>query len=150
MRGAGAFLPAPPGVVVRAEVSSWGLVHVAGAPGTMPIDAPRNPIAASVHPSAIPETQTTNAIPDAWLPSIYIPLTDNMGPQAGAVGVRVRHTEDIPVPATWIKQVAKPGGGGVKPAPKLGGRGVTPSVRALPRWPSLTQPSPTGRTRWFV
>lgn len=146
VRGAGAFMPAPPGVVVKAEVSSWGLVHVSGAPGTLPVPAPRNPIAQVCNPvDYAPETQTTNVVPDAWLPAIYVPSMRNMGPQQGCLGIRVRHHEDMPIPATNIQRYALPA---FRPATKLGGRRVTPNPRAFQRWPSVSQPNPWGRALW--
>lgn len=146
VRGAGAFLPAPPGVVVKAEVSSWGLVHVYGAPGTLPVPAPRNPWARTSNPVDYePRTQTSNVVPDEWLPCIYVPSMANMGPQAGCLGIRVRHHEDMPVPAVNIKSYATPA---FRPATKLGGRKVTPAPRAFQRWPSVSQPNKYNRALW--
>lgn len=137
-KGAEAFLPPPPGVVQRAELSSWGLVHNIGAPGTAVIPSPNPPVTHNVHPSADPRTQTGNCSPEWWRPSIYIAFPDNMGPQAGAAGVAVRHRENVPVPAIDFHRYATPV---QRTPPYLGGK-VTPNPRVFPRFPSIL----TGRS----
>lgn len=145
-RGAGAFLPAPPPVVTPPVLSSWGLVGVFGAPGTMPVPSPKPRVTASgVRTSADGLAMPSNVSPDVILPSIYVSSVSHMGPQDGALNVAVRHHNDMPVPAVNIIRTA----GVAQPAPtKLGGKAVTPWPRALPRWPSVTQPTQSGRPRW--
>jgi len=135
-KGAGAFLPP---LVQHAEVSSWGLVHVSGAPGTMAVASPK-PSTTNIRAGALgqavePRTMPSWCSPDVILPAIYVASVRNMGPQQGALGVRVRSTNDVPVPAINIVRSAA-----VTQAapPKLGGRKVTPWPRAFQRWPSVT------------
>lgn len=147
-RGAEAFLPAPPPVHTRAELSSWGLVEVDGAPGSLVMPSPNPPTTNNVRPSADPRTQPGNVTPgevaraplpmvwQAWKPSVYVPGTANMGPQQGALGIAVRHHEDMPVPALNIRQVAIP----VQRTPPLTYGRVTPNPRVFPRFRSVLEP----------
>lgn len=147
-RGAEAFTPAPPPITTPAELSSWGLVRVDGAPGSLAIPSPNPPTTNNVRPSADARTQPGNVSPgevtraplpvpwQAWKPSIYVPGTNAMGPQRGALGISVRHHEDMPVPALKIQPVALP----VQRTPPLTYGRVTPSPRVFPRFRSVLEP----------
>lgn len=148
-RGAEAFLPQPPPIATPAALSSWGLVHVVGAPGTVAYPSPNPPTTNNVRPSADPLTQPGNVGPgevaraplpgmpwQTWAPSIYVASTAHMGPQEGAAGVRVQHYEDMPVPATKIQPVALP----VQRTPTMTYGRVTPSPRVFPRFRSVLEP----------
>lgn len=146
-RGAEAFTPQPPPVATRAELSSWGLVQVTGAPGTVAIPSPNPSTTNNVRPSADPATQPGNITPDAvaraplpmvwqaWKPSVYVAGTRYMGPQEGALGVAVRHHEDMPVPALKIQPVALP----VQRTPPMTYGRVTPAPRVFPRFRSVLE-----------
>lgn len=147
-RGAEAFTPAPPPTVTAFGVSSWGLVQVTGAPGSLVMPSPNPPTTNNVHPSADPRTQPGNVGPgevtraplpmpaQAWKPSIYAAGTMNMGPQQGGLGIAVRHHEDMPVPALKITSVALP----VQRTPPLTYGRVTPNPRVFPRFRSVLEP----------
>lgn len=145
--GAEAFTPQPPPIATPAALSSWGLVGVTGAPGTMAVPSPNPPTTNNVRVSADPLTQPGNVAPtevaraplpmiwQAWKPSIYVPGTRFMGPQEGALGIAVRHHEDMPVPALKIQPVALP----VQRTPPLTYGRVTPSPRVFPRFRSVLE-----------
>lgn len=148
-RGAEAFLPQPPPIATNYAVSSYGLVDVQGAPGTVAMPSPNPPTTHNVRPSADPLTQPGNVGPgevaraplpgmpwETWAPSIYIPGTRDMGPQNGALGIAVRHHEDLPVPALKIQPVALP----VQRTPPLTYGRVTSSPRVFPRFRSVLEP----------
>lgn len=128
--GAGAFTPLP---ARNPVASSYGLVHVKGAPGTEPVPSPS--------PAALPSltavggrdsAQGHNVSPDVILPAIYVPLADNMGPEADTgIGMARRRLNELPVRAidpgrrpvpVWMKF---PAGGKQLPQP-----------RAFVRWQS--------------
>lgn len=154
-RGAEAFLPPPPPVCVPATLSSFGLVVAIGAPGTAEIDSHQPPVTAVpisldrktqrgwVDPDEFPNAPLPGAMGtrdrDTWSPAIYVALPDNMGPQAGAAGVRVRHYEDLPVPAIDFHRYTTPV---QRTPPYLAGR-VTPWPRVFSRFNSVLGP-PTG------
>lgn len=124
-RGVGAFSPLP---AVNPVASSYGLVHVFGAPGTLPVPAPYP--AATPDPSNDPKTVSSACSPDVMTPAIYIASTRNMQPP-----VPTRIHNDMPVPAIGWQRVPKQA---LKAPPRLGGRGVIPWPRSFQRWPSLT------------
>lgn len=127
VKGTGAFLPTMPRNPIA---SSWGLVKLSGAPGTMPIPRPK---AAAVPPiSAVRETQSTYVSPDVGLPDIYIPYPDNMGPSQH-VNMAGRRLTPIPVPAvSWINTAMNAMTGS-----KIGGRAAMAWPRAFQRWPTI-------------
>lgn len=98
VKGAGAFTPLP---ATNPVASSYGLVHIFGAPGTMPVPVQDNnylpPGTAQPKPNtASPEDVTPNYI----LPAIYIPSAKNMGPAADVgIGMTIRRRNPLPVPA---------------------------------------------------
>lgn len=144
--GAGAFLPTP---VTRAELSSWGLVSVRGAPGTLSVPSPK-PSTSNIRAGQQGQTVDDKTIssfdsPDVFFPSIYVPGTENQGPQRGALGINVRIHNDVPAPA--INVIRAPAVAQTPPT-KLGGRRVTPWPRAFQRFPTVAQPSATGRALW--
>jgi hypothetical protein len=126
-RNIGAFLP---GITPIPTASSNGVCGVIGAPGTMPVPAPRpaaipplstNPHAARLQPSA--------CAPTAIRPSIYIST-----PWCGIPPVYRGGNSVNPVPALKPNLVVRPGQG-MKPPTRLGGRRVTRAVRPIVRWP---------------
>lgn len=136
--GAGAFMPQP---ARNPVASSYGLVHIDGAPGTDPIPSPS--------PSAVPSltiqggrdaAQGSNVAPDVIFPAIYIPSARNMGPAADiGLGMARRRLNELPVRAVDP---------GRRPVPvwqqfPTGARPL-PWPRAFIRWPSRTGPN-TGR-----
>ena len=129
VKGAGAFTPTMPRNPIA---SSWGLVKLSGAPGTMPIPRPK---AVAIPPiSAIRETQSTYCSPDVGLPDIYTPYPDNMGPSEH-VGMAARRQTPIPVPAvSWINAAVSAMRGN-----KIGGRAAMAWPRAFQRWPTIGQ-----------
>ena len=131
--GAGAFTPLP---ARNPVASSYGLVHIKGAPGTDPVPVP--------YPGALPSltaeggrnsAQDGRCSPQVILPAIYVPLADNMGPAADTgIGMARRRLNELPVRAVdpgrrpipvWIKF---PAGGKQLPQP-----------RPFVRWPSRIQ-----------
>jgi hypothetical protein len=130
--GVGAFMPIPASDPVA---SSWGLVHVVGAPGTMAIDVPDPdesipPVSAR---GGINSARPSDASPDVIFPSVYYTRIANLGPEAGiGLGLTKRRFNELPVPAvnpTRIPIVA----GTYKPA-KLGGRLAMLWPRAFQRF----------------
>ena len=133
--GAGAFMPTPGRNPVA---SSYGLVHVMGAPGTKPVPSPRP--AATPSNTARPQGTVNSAAgsdvsPDVIFPAIYIPLTDNMGPAADiGLGMARRRLNELPIRAVDPLR---------KPVPVFqkypaGGKQL-PQPRAFVRWPSRIQ-----------
>lgn len=123
-RGLGAFTPT---LVSTPHASSGGLELIAGAPGTIPIPAPK--------PAALPlfgldpKTQGSNVSPNVITPAIYIAETANMHPP-----VPVRHNNELPVPARgW----ARSPGQAFRDPSKIGGRRVVPWPRTFQRWGSV-------------
>lgn len=86
---AGALMPVP---AIDPKASTGGLVRVYGAPGTMPVAAPK--------PCAIPPISATRATqpsyvaPDVMFPSKYVTTPENMHPPVGLL-----RTNEMPVPA---------------------------------------------------
>jgi hypothetical protein len=130
--GAGAFMPAP---ARNPVASSWGLVHVEGAPGTNPVPSPA--------PCAVPSltvqggrdsAQGSNVAPDVILPAIYTASARNMGPAADAgFGMARRRLNELPVRAIDP---------GRQPVPVWqqfpAGARPLPWPRAFIHWPSRT------------
>ena len=126
--GRAAFLPQP---TTDPYSSSYGLVHIAGSPGTRLIPSPRP---AGVAGPEWPADKTDNPIdvaPPFIAPQLYQDrsfLTEDsflLSPQGTS-------NELLPVPATNIIAVPQPA---QTPGPMLGRR-VTPWPRALTRWRS--------------
>ena len=86
---AGALMPTP---TTTPRASSGGLVRVFGAPGTMPVPAPRPSAIPPV--SADPRTQPSACAPDYMLPSVYVPSAANMHPP-----MCLQRINELPVPA---------------------------------------------------
>lgn len=125
-RGAGAFCPT---LVTTPHASSGGLELVAGAPGTMPIPAPKP---AALAPFGLdPKTQGSNVSPDVITPAVYVASPDNMHPP-----VPVRHHNVLPIPARgW----ARSPGQAFRDPSRIGGRRVVPWPRSFQRWGSVTR-----------
>jgi len=129
VQGLGAFTPtASPNPIA----SSWGLVRVAGAPGTLPIPV-HNPMKVwGVPISRDPKTQGSNNSPDVWLPDKYVPYATNMGPSQH-FGMALRRHTPMPVPAvSWISAAKR-----AMIRPKIGGRAAMNWPRAFQRFPTL-------------
>ena len=125
-RNIGAMLP---GITRTGSAATNGVCGVVGAPGTMPVPAPRpaaipplttNPHGARVQPSA--------CAPNVIRPSIYIAT-----PWCGVPPVYRGGNVVNPVPAIKSNLVAAPSR--MKPPSRLGGRKVTRAVRPIVRWP---------------
>lgn len=131
-KGTTAFTPQP---MTNPIASSWGLVHVFGAPGTMPIPVHR-PFGA--HAINAPDVQGSNRSPDIILPSIYIASAVNMGPAADAgIGMATRRLAVLPVPARgWRASVRS-----AMLGRRVGARSQLPWPRAFQRFPARTQGS---------
>lgn len=111
--GASAFTPT---ATMPPPSSSWGLVHVTGSPGTLPV--PVNPPLQAIPPvSANPKTQSSNCAPDVILPAIYVAETTNMGPSF-FVNMALRRRNPLPVPAVNIVRTANT----ASRTPHVGGR----------------------------
>ena len=137
--GAAAFTPLP----ARNHVaSSYGLVHVMGAPGTLAVPAPATPAVPSqtatvgaVARDGRYSAQGSDVSPDVILPAIYIALADNMGPEDDTgIGMVRRRLNELPVRAVDP---------GRKPVPvwmqfPAGGKQI-PQPRQFVRWPSRIQ-----------
>jgi len=110
--GVGAFTPIPS---TTPAASSYGLVEVLGAPGTMPVYSPspqtRGYLPSLTRAGAPNSAQDSDCAPDYILPAIYVPSADNMGPTDDAgIGMARRRLCELPVPAldpTRIPQVAQ-------------------------------------------
>ena len=123
MRGMGAFAPPAPGQATAAA-SSWGLVHVAGAPGNMNMPSPKPGGVPDV--SMDPRTSPSNVAPDVWHPAVYVTDADNMHPP-----VPVRPMNVLPYPATDYTRVARTA---LHAPPRLGGRDALRWPRTFQRW----------------
>lgn len=127
--GAGAFTPLP---ARNPVASSYGLVHVAGAPGTQPVPSPRPAATPSLTVvGGINSAQGSSVAPDWILPAIYVASAANMGPAGEAnIGMARRRRNELPVRAIDP---------GRQPVPvwqryPTGGRPL-PNPRAFQRWP---------------
>lgn len=143
--GAGAFMPTP---ARNPVASSYGLVHITGAPGTDPVPSPRSAAlpALTATGRGSNSAQGSDVAPDVILPAIYIPWATNMGPAADTgLGMARRRLNELPVRAVDP---------GRQPVPvwqkfPTGARPL-PWPRAFIRWPSRTPNSGRqdfGRTR---
>ena len=130
VKGVGAFTPLPP---TNPTASSWGLVHVTGAPGTVPVaaPAPERSWLPSDHGN-LSKWQPSNVAPDVILPDQYVPFADNMGPSQH-FGMALRRKNPLPVPAlSWISAAKK-----AMIVPRIGGRAVANNPRAFQRYPNF-------------
>lgn len=131
-KGVGAFTPIP---TTNPAASSWGLVAVAGAPGTMPVDAPKpqRTWLPSLTRRGAPDTaQRSDVAPDLAFPAVYVASVANMGPAADlGLGMYARRLNPLPVPALDPTRVAVP----AQSAPRVGGRGALPWPRTFQRYP---------------
>lgn len=129
VKGAGAFTPL---AAVNPVASSYGLVHIFGAPGTMPVPSPKPEPLPSLTRSSSPNTaQGSDVAPDVILPAIYVASAANMGPAADAgIGMRRRRMNELPVRA---------GDPGRQPVPVMikfpAGASQLAWPRAFQRWP---------------
>lgn len=131
VKGAGAFAPIP---ATNPAASSWGLVHVTGAPGTIPVASPKPAALPDLTAAGAPNTaQGSDVAPNVIAPAIYVASVANMGPEADTgLGLAVRRRNPLPVPAvdpTRIPVVAMS-------APRVGGRGALPWPRSFQRYPN--------------
>ena len=96
---AGAFMPLP---TTDGEPSSYGLVEVWGAPGTLGVEAP-NPDGSLPTVSAqrgVNSSRPSDLAPDVFFPILYVASTRNQGPEAdGGIGMARRRFCELPVPA---------------------------------------------------
>lgn len=123
-KGTAAFTPLP---AVTPVASSYGLVKIVGAPGTLPIPAPAPTRIWAPMISASALTQGSNCALDIRTPDIYVPFANNMNPP---VPTRIRN--NIPVPATTAIFSARP----AMISRKTGSRVAMPWPRAFQRWPT--------------
>lgn len=132
--GVGAFMPIPADSPVE---SSYGLVKIAGAPGTFAIAVPDPdeslpPISAQ---GGVNSARPSDAAPDFILPSVYVAYADNMGPAADAgLGLARRRFTELPVPA--INPTRIPSTAGQYNPPTLGGRRTLAWPRSFQRFPT--------------
>lgn len=126
--GAGAYLPT---AAINPVASSYGLVHVYGAPGTLPVPVSKPESVWAPPTSADKMTQPSWCAPDVILPSIYIASAENMGPSQH-FGMAMRRHTPLPVPAvTWISLAKR-----AMVMRKVGGRRSIPWPRAFQRFPT--------------
>ena len=134
--GTGAFTPIP---TTTPAASSYGLVEIFGAPGTLAVDAPSpqhlTGLPSLTRQGGVNSAQPSDVAPDVILPAIYIPSAKNMGPEADAgFGMTRRRYCELPVPAVdsqRIPQVAMT----VTP---IAGRKAMAWPRAFQRFPNRT------------
>lgn len=132
IKGAGAFLPL---TIPTPQASSYGLVKVAGSPGTLPIPAPSPQHSAYIPPiSAQAETQSSMVAPDIILYDKYIPYANNMGPAKDVgIGMALRRHTPLPIPArTWTLAPRT-----AMIQRKVGGRAAMSWPRAFQRFPVI-------------
>lgn len=131
--GLGAFTPIP---TTTPAASSYGEVHVYGAPGTLEVAAP-SPQSVGYLPSLTRRggrnsAQGSECAPDVIFPAIYYASARNMGP-GRLIGMARRRFSEIPVPAidpTRIPAVAQS-------HPKIAGRKTMSWPRAFQRFPLI-------------
>lgn len=130
----GAFAPLPAGNPVG---SSYGLVAVYGAPGTLPVDAP-NPDRSLPTVSArhgIDSARPSDVAPDVFFPILYVALADNQGPAADAgIGMWRRRFNELPIPARNPTRIPTSD----SLVTKKGGRLTQAWPRAFQRFPTDT------------
>lgn len=135
--GVGAFTPLP---AVNPVASSFGLVHVYGAPGNEPVTVPAPERSWAPQRSQLsPELQPSNVSPDLIAPSVYLASTVNMGP-SNFFGMEMRRRTPLPIPARTWKAVVRQAIRGAK----IGGRGVVDNPRAFQRFPNVGVPTAAG------
>lgn len=124
-RSMGAVLPS---LTRTGSGATNGVCRVIGAPGTMPVPAPRPTAipARSSNPHAARLAPSSNA-PTVIRPSIYIAT-----PHCGAPRVYRGADRISPVPAVRTDAVVAQR---MRTAKRIGGRTVTRSVRTVIRWP---------------
>lgn len=130
--GAGAFMPLP---ARNPVASSYGLVHVEGAPGTDPVASPRPvSVPALTKSGGVNSAQGSDVAPDVILPAIYVASAANMGPAADTgIGMARRRLNELP------RRAIDPGR---QPVPvwqqfPTGARPL-PWPRSFIRWPART------------
>ncbi len=98
VKGAGAFTPL---AATNPVASSYGLVHIFGAPGTMPVPVADNDYLPAITAQRPPNTASPEDVtPNYILPAIYVPSAKNMGPQDDVgIGMAIRRRNPLPVPA---------------------------------------------------
>ena len=130
--GAAAFTPLP---ARNPVASSYGLVHIKGAPGTEPVPAPPPaaiPSLSAAGKGGMVSAQGSTVSPDTILPAIYVPLANNMGPAADTgLGMARRRLNELPVRAVDPGRLPVP----VWQKFPAGGKQL-PQPRAFVRWPS--------------
>lgn len=101
-RGASAFMPVL-NACVSAQATKWGMVQITGHPGDLavPSERPHLPTTGQLVRTAQPSSNS----PNVFYPSVYYTRIGNFGPANN--GVRVRSTNEVPIPARRI--VAVPG-----------------------------------------
>jgi hypothetical protein len=97
--GAGAFMPVL-SAVVSPKASTYGLVRITGHPGNLPVPSPR-PAALPAGP-LVRSAQPSYNSPDTIYPSQYYTHVSDMHPANNTV--RVRSTNEVPVPARQLVQ----------------------------------------------
>lgn len=130
LNGLGAFTP-----IFRTNptASSWGLVHVTGSPGVVPVPVSKPQDSWAPVPSTTPLMQPSNVVPSVILPSIYIAHVGDLHNEViGPRTLEARRHTPLPIPAqNWIRRT-----GQAMTATRIGGR------RAM-RWPRAFQRFPT-------
>jgi hypothetical protein len=130
--GFGAFAPTP---AVIPSASSAGLMHTEGYPGTrkVPSPAPQFPSASGDDGNGrANKTQNSNAgAPDWFLPCIYIPHMDNMGPE-NDIGMAILIDNVVPAPS--VNPVRVPQQNPLRA--RVGGQTATAWPRPMVRWPT--------------
>lgn len=121
-RNPGAVLPA---MTPTAQAASNGVCRVTGAPGTLPVRAPKPAALAPYGPTR--KTQGSYNAPTYIRPSLYIAT-----PQCGRPPARILADTITPVPA--VKPVLVASNRMAQPR-RIGGRTVTRAGRPLVRWP---------------
>ena len=122
--GTGAFAVIP----ARSSTASFnGQNRVTGAPGTVPIHAPRPAAMIRTEPNAS-LVQPSACSPDAIFPSIYVAHIDNMQTQQGGLYSGNR----VPVPAKT--QTGLPAN--FSKGARIGGTTVTSARRPFIKWPT--------------
>ena len=127
--GTGAFLPQP--------ARSWSAVMngqnlVSGAPGTMPVSAPR-PAALNDGQLGGAYNQPSSVAPDVIYPSIYVAhVNPTMTFPGLGTGLTRGNDHPMPVPAETVAQLV----GMFMHRVRVGGRTVTSAVRPFTQWPT--------------
>jgi hypothetical protein len=134
--GVGAFMPVPS---TTPAASSYGLVEVYGAPGTLEVPAPspqhRGYLPSLTRSDGVNSAQGSMVAPDVILPAIYIPSAKNMGPEAGTgFGMSRRRYCELPVPAVNPQRIPEV----AMTVTPIAGRKAIAWPRAFQRFPNRT------------